>query len=250
MRLGDPLLFLGLLLTGILAGAVNAIAGGGPILTLGGLTVLGIDPRIASITSTVALSPGQLVAGAMSSARLSMRSLTWARIVAAIIFAMLGGVAGALLLLETSAGSFRALVPWLVLFATVVYAVSGGPALQRVQQRLPQPVFLVILLTLGVYGGYYGGGNSFLVLALLAFTGLSDKQGVLAKNVYVAAINAGAVTVFLVSSLLQWQLLVPLAAGGMLGSAAGMHIVDWIRPTLLRPLIIAAGLILTAFLLA
>lgn len=247
--LDDPFVFFGLLLTGVIAGAINAIAGGGPILTLGGLTLMGIDPRIASLTSTIALSPGQILAGTMASARLSKLGWPLARMAFAMACAVIGGAAGAALLLGTSADGFRVLVPWLVLFATIIYALSGGRTFQRARRRVPQPAFLAILLMLGIYGGYYGGGNSFLVLALLAYSGLPDKQGVLAKNVYVAAINAGAVAVFVFSALLRWQVLVPLAAGGMLGSAVGIRILDRIKPEFLRPAIILAGLALTCWLI-
>lgn len=249
LTLADPLVFIGLMLTGLVAGTINAVAGGGPILTLGGLALMGIDPRIASLTSTIALSPGQILAGVMASTRLSETGLLPGRMVFAIGCAIIGGAAGAALLLATSADGFRTLVPWLVLFATIVYALSGGRSFRRTRQRVPKPVFFAILLMLGIYGGYYGGGNSFLVLALLAFSGVADKQGALVKNIYVAAINGGAVVVFMFSALMQWPLVVPLAIGGMLGSAAGIRVVDWIKPALLRPMIILAGLALTGWLL-
>lgn len=241
--------FLGLLLTGTVAGGVNAIAGGGPILTLGGLALLGIDPRIASLTSTVALSPGQIVAGAMASR--SMTSLGWARarMAFAIRCAAIGGAGGGVLLLQTSTQGFRAIVPWLVLFATVIYALAGGRGLSGARWQVPAPAFLSILLGLGIYGGYFGGGNSFLVLALLALSGLSDKQAALAKNMLVAAINAGAVAIFVLSALVQWSLVLPLAAGGLIGSAIGARALDRIRPALLRPTIIASGLALAAWLM-
>ena len=246
--MGDPVVFIALMLTGMIAGTINAVAGGGPILTLGGLTLLGIDPRTASLTSTIALSPGQIVAGAMASRRLAHSGAAPGRLLPALVCAVIGGAAGGALLLATSADGFRALVPWLVLFATLVYAWSGRRRLALAQRRIPRAAFLMILTLLAVYGGYYGGGNSFLVLALLALAGVPDKPGAHTKNVYVAAINAGAVGVFAFSALLQWQLVVPLALGGMLGSAAGIHVVDWIRPQLLRPVIIAAGLALAGWL--
>lgn len=242
------IIFVGLVLVGIVAGAVNAIAGGGPILTLGGLALLGIDPRIASLTSTIALGPGQILAGAMVARGLSALRWPRARMAFAIVCAILGGAAGAVLLLRTSAGGFRAIVPWLVLFATVIYALSGRHKLAKARWQVPVAAFLPILLALGIYGGYFGGGNSFLVLALLALSGLSDRQGALAKNVLVAAINAGAVAVFVLSALAQWSLVLPLAAGGLIGSAIGARALDRIRPGLLRPTIIASGLALTAWL--
>lgn len=244
----ETLIFLGLVLVGTVAGAINAVAGGGPILTLGGLALMGTDPRVASLTSTVALSPGQMLAGAMASKRLP--ALGWSRVQmgSAIFCAILGGAIGAVLLLRTSAEGFRAIVPWLVLFATIIYALAGKRSLLSAGRQVPAMVFLPILLLLGAYGGYFGGGNSFLVLALLAFSGLSDKQGALAKNVLVAAINAGAVAVFVASSLIQWSVVLPLGIGGLLGSALGARILDRIDPAWLRPVIILAGLTLTAWL--
>lgn len=244
----EAFIFLGLVLTGIVAGAINAVAGGGPILTLTGLALTGIDPRVASLTSTVALSPGQMLAGAMASKGLSSLGWSRARMGLAIVCAVLGGAGGAVLLLRTSAEGFRAIVLWLVLFATIIYALAGrrGPA--GAKWQVPTFAFPLILLTLGIYGGYFGGGNSFLVLALLALSGLSDKQGALAKNVLVAAINAGAVAVFGLSSLTDWSLVIPISIGGVIGSALGARFLERIKPAVLRPIVIVAGLALAAWL--
>lgn len=113
-----PLLLI--LCAGIWAGAQNALAGGGSFVTLPTLILAGLDPRAANITSTVALFPGQVTTGwlgrkgATGAAGLSLRSL--------VILSLIGGVCGAVLLLLTPASFFARLVPWLVLFATMVFA--------------------------------------------------------------------------------------------------------------------------------
>lgn len=165
-RIGQKALFVmlpmvGLVLTGTVAGAVNAIAGGGPMLTLCSLALLGIDPRTTSLTSTVALSPGQIVAGAIASRW--MTSLDWprARMAFAIGCAVIGSAGDGVLLLQTSAQGFRVIVPWLVLFATVIYALIGSHGFSRARWQVPPPTFLLILLARRSYDGYFGDGNSF-----------------------------------------------------------------------------------------
>jgi uncharacterized membrane protein YfcA len=244
--------FAALLLTGIVAGAVNALAGGGPILTLGGMVALGVDPKLANLTSTVALSPGQLVAGEMSlralraKATFSRHFAQQAGLAIAMTF-VLGGVGGLLLLLTDAAG-FRQIVVWLVLFATGVYAWAGYKKRSTgLHPALRGSLSIVTLAVLSVYGGYFGGGNSFLVLALLAAVGLEEKDGAAAKNILVAAINAGAVVVILASSTVIWSVALPLGLGGLIGSFAGAKLLDHINPSVIRPLVIFSGLAMAAW---
>lgn len=249
---------LSLVLTGVLAGIVNTLAGGGPILTLAGLTALGVDPRIASMTSTVALSPGQILAGwrgARHAALGGRRALAFA----GLAIAMVGGAGGGLLLLATDPAHFRGLVPWLILFATLVYAWSGrsvpnrrrfqrgaepGPA----QARGLHPIGSgSVLALLAVYGGYFGGGNSFMLLALLTVTGFSDRPGAAVKNILVAAINFGAVLTFLALSAIDWALVAPLGLGGVIGGLAGALLLERIPAAVVRPLVITTGLATAAW---
>lgn len=244
----DPV-YLGL--AGFLAGVVNALAGGGPIMTLAAMTALGIDPRIANLTSTLALSPGQLLGGWMSRHRLAGLRGVGHSIGLTVAICAAGGLIGALLLLWTDPAGFRAVVPWLILFATAVYAWSGrGGSAQLAPRRLPGIAFVLVLGCLGIYGGYFGGGNSFLVLALLAATGLSDRDGAAVKNVLVAVINLGAVVVFAFSGLVDWGHAVALGLGGLLGSWLGVRLLDRIDPRWVRIVVILCGLGLSGWFFA
>ncbi len=242
-----------LALAGAVAGAVNAIAGGGPILTLAGMMALGIDPRIANLTSTVALGPGQIVAGAMAwkgvRHRPGLAAHLGGSVALAIAVATIAGACGALLLLATDSAGFRGIVVWLVLAATAIYAWAGRSTQGiRGSKSLARWLFWPVSATLGIYGGYFGGGNSFLVLALLAASGLAGGEGGAVKNIVVAAVNAGAVVVFVGSGSTQWHLAIPLAVGGVLGSIAGARLLRRLRASQIRPIVIASGLFLAGWL--
>lgn len=238
-------------IAGIVAGVANALAGGGPIITLGAMSVTGIDPRIASLTSTLALSPGQVLAG--WACRKGLASLTPSsfRLILLVLFALVSGALGGVLLLQTQPTGFRAAVPWLVLFATAIYWWSGRPRKKTSSRAyLPPALFMAIFGALGVYGGYFGGGNALLVLALLASVGLAGKDGAEAKNSLIAAINVGAVGVFAFSGLVHWPTAAALAFGGMVGSWTGVRLLSVISPDHVRPMVITFGLALAIWFFA
>src|SRR5579862_7364927 len=145
------------------AGAQNALAGGGSFITLPALIFTGMDARAANITSTVALFPGQLATAwtgrrlVSGTAALSLQAL--------IIISLVGGAIGAVLLLVTPATVFARLVPWLVLFATAVFAWgSFGPKSQSAE-KLGRRVTAAAQFAIAIYGGYFGGGIGILMLA-------------------------------------------------------------------------------------
>lgn len=231
-----------LVLAGFGAGAINAIAGGGPLLTLAALTAAGIDPRIANLTSTVALSPGQLIAGWQSRSGLALLDQAGhSRLLALLASCLFGGL-GAALLVATDSAQFSAIVPWLVLLATGLYAWSERGRATGSRHGIGRAAFAAILVLSAIYGGYFGGGNSFVVLALLALAGLPGPAGAEAKNALIASINLGAVAVFVASGAVDWHAAIAVGAGGIAGSIAGVRLLRRIRPALLRPVIIACGL--------
>ena len=242
----DHLLFF---VTGCGAGIINALAGGGPILTLGVLTLSGLDPRIANLTSTVALSPGQLLAGTMVRHRLSATRLGSRYVL--VTLAIAGGAAGAGLLLATSSRLFDALVPWLVLAATALYAISG---VATVDATRPAPVagsrFALLFAPLTIYGGYFGGGNSFLVLALLGVSGHGAKLAGEIKNALVGAINLGAVAVFIVSGSVDWPVALSMGLGGLVGSYAGARLFGHLPAAIVRTIVVLGGLALATWMFA
>ncbi len=226
---------------GMVAATINALAGGGPVLTLGILSLAGIDPRIANLTSTVALSPGQLVAGHAARARLRETRLGSPWLL--LLLSLVGGAGGALLLLLTTSGAFKALVPWLVITATAIYAWSGfRPVPSAGNRSLANKLFPALFAPLSIYGGYFGGGNSFLVLALLGLSGHDAREAGGIKNALIAAINLGAVAVLILSGLVEWRIAAALGAGGILGSVLGVRLLGRMPVTAIRIVVIVFGL--------
>jgi uncharacterized protein len=235
-----------LILTGGGAGIINALAGGGPILTLGILSLTGMDPRIANLTSTVALSPGQMAAG--FSVRNRVNAARLGNPVVLLVIALMGGAAGAAFLLVTASPTFKALVPWLVLLATGIYAASRFQGIIARTDAMVGNRFLSSLFApLAIYGGYFGGGNSFLVLALLGLSGHEPRLAGQLKNVLIAAINLGAVLVFAFSGLVDWPVAISLSIGGVAGSMIGARLLGRLPAGMIRLFVIIAGLMLAAW---
>src|SRR3984885_1370150 len=176
-----------LFLAALWAGVQNALAGGGSFVTLPALMFTGMDARAANITSTIALFPAQiataltgrsLVTGA---AGLSLRAL--------VIISLIGGALGAVLLLVTPPSFFARLVPWLVLFATIMFAWgSFGPKRQGAA-GLNRWGAMGAQFLIAIYGGYFGGGIGFLMLAALTAAGLAVRNAGATKNMLAAVMN-------------------------------------------------------------
>jgi uncharacterized protein len=248
-RMDGWLYHLLLIATGFGAGIINALAGGGPILTLGVLSLTGIDPRIANLTSTVALSPGQIAAG--FSVRRQLPEMRLGQPFWLLGIAILGGAGGAALLFATTSQAFNSLVPWLVLLATAIYAASGlRGVISRTAASPDQRNWSALFAPLAVYGGYFGGGNSFLVLALLGLSGHEPKLSGDIKNILIAAINLAAVFVFAVSGSVDWPIACSLGAGGVLGSMIGTRLLGRLPAGIIRAIVIIGGLTLAAWMFA
>ncbi len=228
------------LAVGLAAGALNAVAGGGPIIVVAVLAVLGVRADVASLTSTVALLPGQILAGWHGRAGLAGIGPAPARR-RLVLLAFGGGALGALLLLVTPAAVFAGLLPVLVLTATGLYALSSRPPRRGDGTLPPRPVRAAWFAPLAVYGGFYGGGNSFMVLALLAHARIDPRTAGHAKNLLILLMNAAASVIFLTSGKVAGGIAWPLAAGALAGSALGAALIDRLDPRRLRWLVIACG---------
>jgi uncharacterized membrane protein YfcA len=238
-------LFALLFLAGLCAGAQNAVAGGGSFVTLGMLILAGLSPRAANITSTVALFPGQVATGyagrrlATGSARLSFRAL--------FLISLLGGVLGALLLLATPPTFFAGLVPWLVLFATGVFV--WGSFVRRPTDAAPllgSRGAAVAQFLIAIYGGYFGGGIGFLMLAVLTIMGLPVRSAGATKNVLAGAMNASAVAIFVFSHDVHWLHVAVLGSGGIVGGVVGARLLAGVNERWLKGGVVAIGVVLTA----
>lgn len=246
--LAYPLLFV----AALWAGAQNQLAGGGSFVTLPALMFTGMDARAANITSTLALFPGQVTGGwlgranATGTARLSLRWL--------IAISLIGGGVGAGLLLLTPSTLFASMVPWLVLFATAAFA--WGSFFRRTPARndgaggIGAVAAGAIQFLIAVYGGYFGGGIGFLMMAALALSHVGVRAAAATKNLLAAAMNFTAVCVLAVSGEVRWTAMAVAASGAMAGSYLGSHLLDRVNERVLRALVVAIGVALTITLLS
>lgn len=235
-----------LLLAGVWAGAQNALAGGGSFITLPALMAAGLDARVANLTSTVALFPGQITTA------LANRKMVTG--VAGLSFAFLfllcvaGGVAGALLLLATPSDLFRRMLPWLVLAATLLFARGAfGPKLGS--GNLKGWRFKASQFGVAIYGGYFGGGIGFLMLALFTLAGAAVKEAQANKNALAAAMNLAGAAVFIGSGEVAWTPALMLGVASMLGGWLGARAIAHVPDMALKAAVVAIGLALFAGLL-
>jgi hypothetical protein len=232
-----------LLAAGLWAGVQNALAGGGSFVTLPALILSGIDARAANITSTIALFPGQVTTGlagrklVTGAGPLSLRAL--------FVISLAGGVVGALLLLATPASFFARLLPWLVLAATAIFA--WGSFLRR-PPTTPKPLSPAAAGTaqflIAIYGGYFGGGIGFLMLAALTVAGLPVRTAGATKNVLAGVMNGAAVLVFAFSRDVHWLAAVVLGVGAIAGGLVGAWMLRRVNETALRAGVVVLGLAL------
>ncbi|BCX51147.1 MULTISPECIES: sulfite exporter TauE/SafE family protein [Comamonas] len=243
-----------LLAAAFTAGALNAVAGGGSFLTLPALVFTGVPPVIANATGTVALLPGYM-AGAwgfkddmQSPPGLSMKQV--------VALSLIGGSAGAALLLFTPDATFRKVVPWLLLAATAMFAF--GPQLRawaagkNSAHATPSMAKAAAgMLIVAIYGGYFNGGLGILLLALfglLGQTSLNAMNGM--KNLVSALLTAIAVVIYAVGGIVEWKLALVMMAAATLGGYLGARVARKIAPHVLRWGIVATGLVMAGLFFA
>ena len=236
-----------LALAGFFAAVINTLAGGGPLITLGVMVLLGIDAKTANITSTVALFPGQIVTG--FAARSHIKPIRGIGVPAWLSITILGGVLGGALIAVMPSPTFRTQVPWLVLFATSIYAWRALSDFGiRKSGFLSRSVAAPLLFVLARYGGYFGGGNSFLILALLSAMGIGTREAGGIKNIWVALINDAAVVILMGGGEPDLFSGSAIAIGGVLGGILGGKWLSAIKEQTLRFIVIGIGVSLTIWL--
>lgn len=227
------------------AGAQNQLAGGGSFITLPALILTGMDARAANISSTVALFPGQVAGGwmgrklASGTDQLSLRAL--------LVISLVGGALGAVLLLLTPSRIFEHMVPWLVLFATAAFAWGSFGRKPKAEgaNGLHPSVAYVIQFAIAIYGGYFGGGIGFLMLAALALSHVPVRSALATKNVLAGAMNFTAVVIFLFSGEIRWLAASVACVGALLGSYFGARMLHKIPDKTLRVVVVVIGILLT-----
>jgi uncharacterized membrane protein YfcA len=226
------------------AGIQNALAGGGTFITLPALMFTGMSALAANITSTIALFPGQLTSS--WGGREHVAGVGGLPFKALVVISLAGGILGAILLLETPSDIFKHMVPWLVLFATSVFAYGSfmprkadrPPALGKVTAGIAQ-------FCIAIYGGYFGGGIGFLMLAALTAAGLAIRNANASKNVLAGVMNASAVVIFIFSPQVHWLQCGVACIAAALGGMVGGHLVSRVNQKVLRGAAVAIGVALT-----
>jgi len=227
------------------AGLLNAVAGGGSFLTLPALVFAGIAPIAANATSAVVLFPGYL--GSVFGFRPELAAQPRARLLRAGLASAAGGLAGALLLLVTPARMFSRAVPWLLLFATVLFA--AGPWLTRGRRAGAGPSLAkdLGLFAISVYGGYFNGGLGILLMAFYALTGeASIHRANAMKNLNSLVLALTSVAAFIWAGMVVWPqalaMMAAAAAGGFLGARLARRLpAVWVRGA-----VVATGLVMAA----
>jgi uncharacterized membrane protein YfcA len=232
-----------LFVASVWAGAQNALAGGGSFVTLPALMLTGMDARAANITSTIALFPAQIATGWTGRKFIAGAGGLRFRALAAISLA--GGAVGAVLLLATPPTFFARLVPWLVLFATAVFAWGSFGRKADAAASLGPPGVVAAQFLISIYGGYFGGGIGFLMLAALIAAGLALRIAGATKNVLASIMNASAVAIFVFSPDVRWLQAAICSAGAIIGGVAGGLLMTRVNERLLRSMIIILGVALT-----
>lgn len=246
--LNDPSNLALLLTAAFLAGALNAVAGGGSFLTLPALVFTGMPTLTANATGTVALLPGY-VSGALGFREdleappgLSLRTLT--------ALSLIGGATGATLLLLTDDRTFSRIVPWLLLAATMLFAVGPmllGKAKKNQSGHASAKGSTVGLLAVTIYGGYFNGGLGILLLALFGLLGQSNLNAMNGiKNVVSALLTAIAVAIYAWGGVVAWPQALLMMIAATAGGYFGARIARRIPAPILRAGIVATGLIMTA----
>jgi uncharacterized protein len=228
------------------AGFVNALAGGGTLLSFPALIAVGVPPIAANITSTVALCPGYFGAAVAQRRDLEGQSTrVWALLPAAAV----GGIVGGWLLLGSSERAFRALVPFLILLASALLAAQEHVrawVIRRVEvlgsSRTAATRAILPVALAAVYGGYFGAGLSVIVLAVLGVLVDDSLTRLNALKQFIAlTVNLGALSMFILSGYVIWDAALVMAAGALIGGALGGRLAGSIQPRTLRMAVVTVG---------
>ena len=246
-----------LCLAALLGGAINAIAGGGTLLTFPALFAAlgssGAAAVMANATSTVSLVPGSLAA-LFGYRREIRQERHWAALL--LIPSLLGGLAGSLLVVALPGESFKAAVPWLILTAALLFLLQpqiarwtgigqshAGPHSRRLQLAA-----IAFQFAVAVYGGYFGAGIGILMLSSLAMLGLGDIHRMNAvKTLLASIINGTSVVVFVATGNVHYPYALAMAISASIGGYLGARLARRLDRTLVRGLVVAIGFLLAAY---
>jgi len=229
-----------------LAGAINSVAGGGTLISFPTLIWLGLDSVTANATSTVAIWPGGV--GSAWGYRRELRTAE-PRLLAMLVPSLIGGLTGAWLLRFTPPAIFDRLVPFLILFATLLFMVQEPvqrhlKTTQAAAHRSNKWLLggMLFQLAVGIYGGYFGAGIGILMLAALSILGLEDihqMNGL--KVIFAGTVNGVAAIYFMAQHMVYWPYVVLMAVAAILGGYGGAGTARKLGRTAVRRMVIAVG---------
>jgi len=230
-----------------LGGAVNSLAGGGTLVTFPALLFAGLNPIDANASSVVALFSGTF-AGAWAYRR-NFLAVGEFSVLGLSVLSLLGGLTGALLLLWTPTTIFTSLVPWLILFATIVFAVGNFAPLEAIQRiQLGPRSGPLALFIIAIYGGYFGGGIGFLLLAAFTLLGMRDINAMNGlKMALVGLMTVAAIATFIVADVVRWPETLPMLVSSVVGSYVAAHWAQRLDQRLIKGFVIVLGAGLTVY---
>ena len=243
--------YLWLVTASLIAGAMNAMAGGGSFLSFPAMLSMGVLPIQANATNTVALWPGQLTSLATLKSDLRKDMLP---VIA--LASILGGLTGAVVLLRTGQVTFLHLIPWLLLTGAVIFGISGPvsrwlrarstePHVERAPRYLP---LFCALFPVCFYIGYFGAGGGFLVMTVLALFGVEEMHALNAMKIVAACLsNMVAIVTFIVSGAVLWHYCLISMAFAASGGYIGARYARRMNPEVLRTIVVVTGCVISAY---
>ncbi len=234
---------------GLVSGAVNAVAGGGTFITFGAMSLLGVSPISANATSSITQFPGYVTS---TLAYWNDIKQFWRTAVVLCLISSAGALAGALILLALDNPSFRAMVPWLLIAATALFA--AGPRLKPKPKPGQEgalahsPLGWAMQFATAIYGGFFGAGMGVMMLATLGLTQSGDYHRLNAmKNMLAMVIAAVAILIFVGGGVVAWPQALVMVPGGALGGYAGVWIAKRVPQNAVRGFVVAVGLLLAIY---
>jgi uncharacterized protein len=240
-----------LFIAGALGGALNSVAGGGSFVAFPALLFTGVPPIPANATNTIALWTAAAASGGAYRNRLDVPRRVMVPLLTA---SLVGGLAGAFLLLKTPAHTFMRVLPWLTLGATLLFAfgkkLAGGRKSILEHEATGVALTSATLFQFGVavYGGYFGGGMGIVMLAMLGTLGMTDIHAMNAlKSVMGFVINGVAVVTFIVAGAVYWKPGIVMIAGGIVGGYLGAHYAQKVPQAWIRMFVVLVGAGMTVY---
>lgn len=243
-----------LFLAAIVGGTLNAVAGGGSFITFPSLIFGGVGAISANATSTVALWPGSFASLLAYRKELATQQRGFLLVLG--VTSLIGGILGALLLLNTPASTFVLLIPYLLLLATLLFAfskqITNLLSVQNVEKtslsRRGLAGISFLQLIIAIYGGYFGAGIGILMLATLALMGMENIHEMNAvKTLLTILINGVAVIAFIIAGIIAWPEAIVMLAGAIIGGYGAAYFARKIDQKYVRGFVIAIGIILTVY---